>query len=307
MASNRKKMLELGRWLERYLNPDIKARDYKKLAKEAIGLYSIDFKLSENDITFQIVEFIEKQPEEKRQKYIDAVKRSALRGFKVEDLGIDLSEFDDFEVQVLNNLRYQLTGKTKEKNDLISIVNSFINRNDFEKRIIDAFLELLRKEPKASSIENKTKIIKDALSETSYLWWIDPVMKEISNIYYFPKSIISFLKEIQTDGIKFNRSVVTRYNELRPTLSVLNGNTLKIVQKFSSNYHHALHTDEHPSVFPWAVVASKICIDFLMVDGQAHIGFCSHCDRFIVCDRQKPDGTLEREFCSPRCRTNSKR
>ena len=70
MASkDTKRVIELGKWLEVYLNPDIKAREYRTLAKAFIKLYDVDFKLEEDELTIKFFECFDKQNEETKNFY----------------------------------------------------------------------------------------------------------------------------------------------------------------------------------------------------------------------------------------------
>lgn len=309
MASDKKRMLELGGWLERYLNPDIKAREYKALATEAIKFYGIDFKLSENDISLQVAKFIESQPEGERDNYIDAAKSFSGLAFlvkktliekvafdacivgelKYEDLG-----FDDYDAKELNRFRLYLTSGSKEENALISIVNGSIDRFYSSEKYQGILTTLTQKGMDISDIESKKNEIKDLLCQRDlFLWWIEPVLKHLSNLYYSQEKLIPFFKNKVKDEF-----YIEQYNELIPFLSGSHANNFKIVQRFSDKYDHAYVTNEHPSFFPWDVVTSRIGIDFLMLGGQEYFLFCKHCGRFTVAKRKGC-----KKYCSDICRT----
>lgn len=57
------RMIELGEWLEKFLTPDIKSWDYRKLAQKFIDSYNIDYGVTNSDVTIKIIELIENQPE----------------------------------------------------------------------------------------------------------------------------------------------------------------------------------------------------------------------------------------------------
>ena len=104
----------------------------------------------------------------------------------------------------------------------------------------------------------------------------------------------------QLDGGSIIRGLKNDYSSLSEALHEVDG-IFKISKSFASGI------DLKDELWCYGIILSHIFFDFLQSGGQPYVGFCNHCNRFIVGSRLKPDGTLEREFCSPRCRTNSKR
>jgi hypothetical protein len=69
MASKKyKQMIQRGKWLEEFLNPDLKPWRYKQLALQFIDIYQVEFKLSRKDLSIQFLEMLAENPQIERVK-----------------------------------------------------------------------------------------------------------------------------------------------------------------------------------------------------------------------------------------------
>ena len=125
-------MIKLGEWLETYLNPEIKAREYRKLAEDFIKKYDIDFKLTKNDITLQLFQFLDDQSPETKKCLINRL--SNLDSFRIGKLSLEETPQID-PTQLGRALHSDLSSKPEGK--ILDFINSKIdygNSNTRERR-----------------------------------------------------------------------------------------------------------------------------------------------------------------------------
>ena len=63
---DKKRRLELGRWLEQFLDPNIENFEYSKMARSAIGLLDVNYVFQKNDISKILIDYITKTEEWKK-------------------------------------------------------------------------------------------------------------------------------------------------------------------------------------------------------------------------------------------------
>lgn len=255
MVSDRKRMLELGGWLEDCLNPDIQPRNIEKVFNKGLQILGVKHAKVEPDFALESIEL----------KGGESIYEYAYREF--------YPQAELFERERKAMIR---------SNGLIELDE--IPMMDFlQIKQCNFYFFLLK-------LFSLKKVFKKLASQ------------EESWSVVFPKwqtSIESQDWNKYTEG-EIVYSLKDKYSLLSESICEVGG-IFKLSKSFSSDLEVKDYT------YFCQIIFARIFFNFLQLGGQYHIGFCSHCDRFIVGNRLKPDGTLEREFCSPRCRTNSKR
>lgn len=136
-----------------------------------------------------------------------------------------------------------------------------------------------------------------------------PVIKHLlSGIANYSKDwdyCIKYIKEneselyIKTLIVRYNlpliRNLDTLYSELVERPAFKEG-TIKIIRHFSQS-HNDCFLYGLPTVFPWAVVVSRIFYDFFLLGGEDYMNTCQQCGRFNITHRKG-----RKKFCSDTCR-----
>jgi len=276
----RRKMLKLGRWLEKYLNPDIKPREYKTLAQDFIKVYDLDLELSPNDIMLEIIRrILERSSSQKGDNaYI-----------WLHDDPLNLS-------RVVEKISRTMFQKEEDRKDFVPVVINVLKQDimnvfSFKSYISDAFREIKDSEETWQLTLGKKQLEQERA--------------DIKN-YNFEQPIILLCNEYG----KFHTALIIdrAATEMKLIQEFINDST---PQEFPDR---ALLNKRSPSVkgwniqtnFQWGAAISRVFFDFLIADGQSYIVFCKHCGRFSVASRLKKDRLPEKLFCSDRCRTANK-
>lgn len=280
------RMIKLGEWLERFLNPDIKIWDYRELAKQFIKSYDINFGLSKNDVTLQVLELIEKQPKDIQNYY----KKDVYPVHKV------LNSEDPLKI----------------KSFVIKIFTDFIKTNSLSAEIdqdVEAAMKVAM--PILYGIYRYKKLVIDlfhSISKFNDSWQrtlYRQEEKEIDlEIYDESGNFIRFEHhEQKVSTVKFD------YGGIHTVLSEdPSSQALKFNKEFDIDGHHVSkeyiknHPDcDSPSHFPWNIAISRVFFDFLKLGGQDYFLFCEHCGRFTAIQRKG-----RKKFCSDICRSNNR-
>lgn len=275
-------MIKLGEWLETYLNPDIKAREYRKLAEDFIRLYDVDFELTKNDITLQLFQFLDDQSPETKKGLIDTL--SNLDSFRIGKLSLEETPKID-PAPLGRALHSNLSSKPEGK--ILDFINSKIDYG------------------KSNTLERR------------FFFWIEYSYLNFARAIYIKAIAINTFTEITTkEGLwgnvfedyqewKVGSSLLIReYNHLVEKLMVSNKTTVKKIKTFTTdrghNFSDIAQQNDTGSCFPWSVVLARVFFDFLFLGGQDRICFCKQCARFCVAKRKK-----RKEYCSNLCRTHA--
>ena len=274
--SNYLKMLQLGEWLELYLNPNIKPWQYKKLAEDAIEILNIDFKISENDITLQAITLIEKQPPEIKKWYLNS---NHIEQFISKAKNPNCTNADD-PCNIMSLITAAAAG-----------MNGFLSMDSYKEWISSNAIRILDIYSARLIIDNLLKTI--ISSEKPWTYAIDEIFKPLEdNSDNLKKAIKEF------DSSLSPQILINHYSEIADTLIIQKGEA-KIIRKFQKNIQDIINHPSSgiPTAFPWIIVISRIFFDFFMLGGQEYCSFCEQCGKFIVSQRKK-----RRKTCSNNCR-----
>nr|WP_320191944.1 hypothetical protein [uncultured Desulfobacter sp.] len=283
MASNDyKRMIKLGEWLETYLNPEIKAKEYRSLAKTFIKLYNVNFDLKVNDLTIKYLELMENQNENIKKFYIDIHDGPLVGAPEKDPLLLIMQDKDPLEIKN----RFKMLFFDNEKFPFLTIPNpSEKILNDTCINIIEGFVYF------ALRITMRNKEKKDILScflkrvNTPKTCWQKSLFaagcdRKYLSIYFFRDN---YSKLVDTCFI----------NEDKGEISFQKG--FSILHKDLSNFDW-----KTISVFQWDIALARVFFDFLLLGGQNHIHFCKQCGRFTVIKRRG-----RKEYCSSLCRVRA--
>jgi len=276
------RMIELGEWLEEFLNPDAKSWGYRDLANEFINMYDMAFELSHNDITIQALALIKDNDSQTENRYVESLK-----------------ETDNF-LELTNKLLTDAPNTETGKLDLL-----YKNVNDEGRNI----LSLIKK----NTVIEELEIEEDFVSYDFIEYSLKIIARTMEIIFIIKKSF-QLLSQDSTPWeyclfqiFQKNRLLMNHYNE-RTLLHgynglveelIINKNEAKKQKTFREKYGNSFSTPIHPSVFPWEVAASRIFFDFLFLGGQEYFLFCNYCGKFTVIQRKG-----RKKFCSDICRTS---
>ncbi len=286
MASKEtERMIKLGEWLENYLNPEIKARDYRALAKEFLRLYDVDFKLEENELTIKFFECLDKQDEETKSFYQkiweweDFIRSNDLVGNELDPLMIK----SFFRELIFNVQDGKKIGKYMEITPFTVTFDDNSIADSFSKKV--AYLVIFLDYEK-SQVHELLEIIgcsKEHWQRTLF---------NIDNGLVKPK--------VENETL-LSESFVNKYCGLGDKLFINEESGLmELRKKFIGPEWYLEIFPENTSVFPWDIAHTRVFFDFLLLGGQNHIHFCKQCGRFTVIKRKG-----RKEYCSSLCRVRA--
>ena len=290
------RMIKLGEWLETYLNPEIKPREYRELAKNFIKLYNVDFELKENELSIKFFECLDKQDDETKNFYqeIWAWEDCYLENWGQNDWyvekytwipGFIKNEIDPLMIKAfLRTLILDLQGGQESENssNLIPIYTTFNYKNaDDYAESVASHVIFLDSEKKAA-IELLTIVHNSTNPWQHVLYEIDSDLIETKNI-----TLDAFAGD---------------YSKLANKLSVSHSTeTIDIRTGFvDPSCFHLNVFPKNISVFPWDIALARVSLDFFELGGQNHTHFCKQCGRFTVIKRKG-----RKEYCSSLCRVRA--
>jgi len=280
--SQRKKLLDLGEWLERFLNPKIMAKGYRKLAHDFIRLYNVDYVLSEDDITLQVFGLKDKS----------GIEDSRF----VETLG---GAFFSMEATPSSS-RLLSRLNAEEREVMAAIVN-----------IYDGDVPPFREDVKTSKAEIdmwKTKRFLSTVSAYNFRNQVQNAFRTLVSIVEGgpTKAAHAAIQEIWEEALPYlsvlsetYKPIFAEYNNLIVEKLIVRDGKFQRVAVFSEGLWYAHSIDRRPSAFPWGVAVSKVFFDFLIDGGQDFFLMCDYCERFTVSRRRG-----SKRFCSDICRSN---
>jgi len=292
--SDRKRMYELGEWLEQYLNPKIVNREYTELARKAIDLYNIDFILHEDELSISVIEYInnDKNLCNKLTHSHRLGERKTLSDIYFLKDSIGLSRFlIDRGLSILpddNLIMKEALNKKKLPDFLWTLITDVVGLLGYNRKtIIDNFFKIS---------EGKTLL--------------DDILKNISNI-----SLINEYDLLSSKIILMNNQVIKKrcfvYDKLLKHqvafMKLYPSNKRKVKKLESTELVIPKVGQNEINIFYWGAILARIFFDFLLLEGQKYFIFCKHCGRFSLIKRLKPGGSPEKLFCSDTCRTADKR
>jgi hypothetical protein len=289
--AERSRMLELGQWLQDYLAPDTNTEAYRKLAKDFLRIYNVDFDLSANEISLKIFELMEKSKSQHDQRdFIQCI----------DDMQEDVSrvmgkpqQYQSFNFQTLYD---KYPSERKAILDALKAVifkRALTTLNELELANFDYFLlydwTSYCLHTVSRSIRLKELLVStfDGILNcgTAWDWYFE---KKAINDEYFSKT---YSNRMLQKGYDYG------YNCLADEIKIQPGKIKKITvfrTKFSMSSQQKYMGS---SIFPWEAAASKMFFDFLFLGGQDHFKFCDYCGAFTVIRRKD-----SKKFCSNLCR-----
>ncbi len=278
------RMIQLGGWLEKYLNPNINLQEYRKLAKEFIYLYNIDHGITKNEITFKIIELVESQEKEIRDFYrtgyssLDYVNLPAIESNTdplklkeaIEKMAVQLSNNEDDKASFITPIFLDMLSVYKYK-EFIQHVFRWISKTQDPWEI--TLIDQRRKEAWLQTIDESGEIIEEIAPQRPLI--IRKMEEHYAEIHttvsiHQIDQTISLVKSFDQKGHSFSNEFVQKYPD-----------------------------HEESSLFPWQIVASRAFFDFLFLGGQEYFLFCKYCGKFTLIRRKG-----RKKFCSDICRTN---
>ncbi len=286
--TDRARMLELGQWLQDYLNPGITAKGYRKLAQGFIKLYNVDFKISSHDVTLRVFELMDKsdlQAEKYKKFFVEHI------GNFVDRVMGTIVKYSEKENPSFENLchRYPYPEGKEIFDEIKKTVFQYeptTPENDFQEFGVFYYewgIYCLSIVSNAIQIKGETEsILHEVLTSSGS--WKKTLAAKIENEKYLFKTPPLYLH--------------LSYNCLAENLLVKTDN-IKKHMVFSGGYAQSYSCDMTPSVFPWEAAVSRILFDFLFTGGQDHFKFCEYCGAFTVIRRKG-----SKKFCSDLCRAH---
>ncbi|ACN14839.1 hypothetical protein HRM2_17330 [Desulforapulum autotrophicum HRM2] len=281
------RMIELGEWLEKFLNPDIKSWDYQKLAKKFIKMYGVDLPLSENDTTLQVLELFDRADTQKKNEYIKS-----------------FENLSSFAYSVMKTLSVKLEGNFESLYKL---------QSNEGQEILSAIRETMTYDKEYFDIDDYIDWIMYAQKQASNAFLIKPIIKDsfqrivegISRPWDLTLSEL-YHSEVKEHYVSFKPDrwvfLLKGYNGLTDQLRIF-PDKIKITPTCHNHDYHLSYPGgeiktKWPSTFPWDVAVVRVFFDFLFLGGQDYFLFCEYCGRFTVIRRKG-----RKKYCSDICRT----
>ena len=261
--SDRKRMLELGKWLEKCLNPYIKLIEINNIFEEGVTILKVKCR---DFIPETLFENIDTNSDE------DEFNRFGIFGV--------LSGMTEEERQPIVKLQNEIR--------LLRIQDRPQTNNDSMKA--SNFLERLNE---LNQIPNLS--FSEEINFIDFLFLNELLLRYLLEIKLSWRKVFYTLSNKKNDALGYIISInLQSYSSIVEIIDGENGE-YKLQKKF-----HAAFEDTIPR---YMALFSHIFFNFLILGGQKHIVFCKRCGRFSVGKRLKPDGNPEKQFCTDICRT----
>ena len=300
-----KNMINMGKWLEKLLNPKTKVRIFENIFNEGAHILNINSKFNSN------LEPLFQNNQTFKDYYIQCKKDFNKWKIDMEPLKEEWDNFkkhkDRFSDNAFSKLGYWNEGR---ENGLIEQIFSKEQWDNFKKKEFeipnDKILSKLGdwKECRKSGLidrwfsrEKRDLILKKAKEMEDYeighkIYLKLDFIKFYDTLLHF-NSLLNTVKKsaspwVKTLNLKEQKSnyLINNYNNIVENLQMSDGEL--IVKKI-----YKTNVDKTFAIF------SNILIDFLMLGGQDYFIFCNYCNRFTVVERKG-----RKKFCSDICRTN---
>ena len=268
-------MIKLGEWLEVYLNPDIKPREYRELAEKFITLYDVNFEIKPVDLSFKFFSHLDKQDEDTREYY--------QTGWRYEGEMFNLMDPIKKEKDPLKTKAFLtglILGDQADLNEAAPVYYQYGPR-EFEYENIDKFAETTAKFLINLAVEKKFAFgLLQEVARVPGTPWV-----QILLFYYCDRTAL--FQDYSKIGEKVTPSKAA--------------NCIKIQRTFVAPPRpYVSRPPQNISVFPWNIALSRVFFDFLQLGGRDRISFCKQCGRFTVIKRKG-----RKEYCSSLCRVRA--
>ncbi|MDD2390715.1 MAG: hypothetical protein PHP23_13405 [Desulfobacterales bacterium] len=260
------KMISLGKWLEKFLDDDIRPWQFLELAREAVVLLSAEYEVNPNNGFLKDIDLVKPQNNE---NFIEALKRS-------------LKEKKDNNETKLDTIK-RIGSKSYESGLKKGI--------DFSKTILlDRWLEWRQ----LLLFRLNVIVLFEEINKSDLLW--DQVIPKIQE----GKHNIPDKPNGSGLGLCYsNRTVeylIAKYSQQSETFLKQKDGRLK--KQIAYVFTHPFRGSDPSEHFPLDIMLSRIFFDFLLLGGQDYYGFCDYCGKFYVVQRKG-----RKRFCSDICRT----
>ncbi len=169
-------MLDLGEWLETYLNPNIKPWDYRELSQKALHLLSSNYLVTDDDYFLQFLNLIEKYPETLQNEYLIGVYRIFNSGGK---FGVDPCGVTNIVTNVIDRFLEEVILQGKNLTDVFAKITGK-NNDEILKKAINSKRFFFNKLPSQLTQLEETVLFYNYISHTNRTLQIKD--KEFSNI-----------------------------------------------------------------------------------------------------------------------------
>lgn len=257
------RLITMGQWIEKYLNPDIKIWEYRELARDSSEIYDLGFgdnyKITPEYALPEMVRFIEEQSKEDKTFY--------KKGLNV-DLYRVIGEGKDHLNLVGQGVMPEILGSSQEGNH---------NIKRHLQKCAERCLEVYR-------FQGLTKQLFKRISTLER--WEDAFLSDgTDNVYSYSEILTHYSKLHQKIGIDNNLRDVRILNSIVES---------QIKTKLEDGSLMISMLDS----FPWCVIVSRMVLDYLFAGGKDYFAFCQYCGKFSSGKRKG-----EKKFCSNNCRS----
>jgi hypothetical protein len=137
--------------------------------------------------------------------------------------------------------------------------------------------------------------------------YFDEVLNSVVLMYRARRTILRWLEELIKDDVLWDFSsetlikiedLIKYHNGIRKALDFNEDEGLRKVITLTESYQYDVLG------IPTHVILSHIFLEFLLLGGQQHFGFCEHCKGFFAVQRKKK-GKQKKQYCRKTCRTNA--
>jgi len=285
-------MQNLGDWLQDFINQETKdIWNFTDLAKRAVELLDIDYKLPGDEISTSLLEHLSKN--KLRDKTLnDHLYATWLDSYEIHK-GEDISEDDHRLVRDYREWKaaqgewvdqLQELYKLLYLTDALKYVFTFIKGHNllWTKAIVE--LHNVKSQPIASQKRKAWYSVEVSRRSSHHLMRYELPVERLVEYFHF---------------------LVNRYGGVIDTFIVKDKQLVKtksIAPKCKNLGEHSVESVLHLSEgwFPWDVVLSRICLDFFSFGGQDYFGFCDYCGKFFIVQRKG-----RKRFCGDICRVNA--
>lgn len=271
------RMIQLGEWIERFLNPEIKTWDFRKLIQDGMEIANADLVI---DYSKTCISEIEKIPNTEGCK-LDF-------SFFAKHFKNSLAEFEErLDESMLSEEAYanvkNMAELDKLYNDDIWIIN--------EKMDIDV-----------------TYLFKhDILEMMKIREEIEPILIEISKSKEPWDVLLARLQTEEEELRQKNKDTIPRIGRFICEYSgltegfIVRDNRLVKTRTFGTEVHYNYMGETFHGFYEihFSSLFSNIVLDFLLLGGQDYFLFCEYCGRFTVIRRKG-----RKKYCSDICRTS---
>jgi len=243
------KMISLGKWLEKFLDDDIRPWQFRELAREAVTLMKVEYDVNPDNNFFKDIDLVKPKSNE---IFLEALGRFLKENKYRNEAG------DEFEI--IGSKAYDLTLKKGANLTLSTIADRWFEWSNL------------------LALRTSVICLLKEINKSECPW--DQVIPKIQKGEYTNSTNPA---DVFRCSNKITEVLINNYSKLTEAF-VETEESLK--KRTVIVFIRPLLGSQPSGHFPLDIMLSRIFFDFLLLGGQEYYGFCDYCGKFYVVQRK---------------------